>query len=133
MAYLPIEQAVIVPSTSGAKNQRKVSNAVFKKRVNNVRRFMSKRYGGFTDVQETGGFTLKNGTLVREKIVKVTSFSTKANDKKHKKELMNQIHNWRNKWKQESVGYEREGDLYIVEPMKKRLVKKMKKKRSVKK
>ena len=129
MVYLPVEQAVIVPSTKGVKSQKKVSDAEFRRRVNNVRRFLARRYGGFTDVQQTGGFVLKNGKLVREKVVRVGSFATRKDDVKHKKALMNQIHKWREKWGQESVGYEREGDLYVVEPTKTKVIKRIKKKR----
>jgi hypothetical protein len=61
--HLPIRQSVLVPSTSGIKEQKRISNDKLKKRVNNVRKFLSKRFGGFTDVKATGGFVLRNGKL----------------------------------------------------------------------
>ena len=124
MEHYPIEQAIIVPSTKG-KSQRKISKAEFKKRVNNVRRFMAKRYGGFTDTQETGGYVMKNGKLVKEKVMRVNTFAKKKDYSKNKTDLMNQIKRWRKNWGQESIGYEKEGDFYTIECDKK--VKRIKK------
>ena len=117
--HLPIGQSVIVPSTSGIKTQRKISQALLQRRVDNVRKFMSRRFGGFTDVKATGGFVLKNGRIVKEKVIKVTSFATKKDFKKHEKGVIKQVGAWGRKWKQQSVSYENEGDLFIIEPSKK--------------
>ena len=117
--HLPIKQSVIVPSTSGLKTQRKISQKQLKLRVNNVRKFMSKRFGGFTDIKAMGGFVLRDGRIVKEKVVKVISFATKKDFKKHKSGVINQIGKWGKKWKQESISYENEGDLFIIEPPKK--------------
>jgi len=114
MVHYPIEQAVIVPSTKGS-SQRKVSKSEFKKRVNNVRRFLARRYGGFTDTQVTGGYVLKNGKMVKEKVVRVNSFAKKSDYSKYKPALMKQMNKWRKDWGQESVGYEKEGDFYTIE------------------
>jgi len=118
--HLPIEQAVIVPSTSGVKSQRKVSSKVLSRRVNNVRRFLAGRFGGFTDVKKTGGFILRGGKLQKERVVRVTSFASRKAFKKNRPAVIRQIGIWGKKWKQESVGYEHEGDLFIIEPPKNR-------------
>ncbi|KKM75920.1 hypothetical protein LCGC14_1385370 [marine sediment metagenome] len=125
--HLPVEQAVIVPSTSGVKTQKRISKKQMTKRVNNVRRFLSKKFGGFTDVKATGGFVLRNNRLVKERVVKVTSFSTKKAFRKNRGDVVKQVGRWGNKWKQESVSYENEGDLFIVEPPKRGAVRVMKK------
>ena len=117
--HLPIEQAVIVPSTSGVRSQKRISKEQLTKRVNNVRRFFSKRFGGYTSVKSTGGFILKNGKLGKERVVKVTSFSNKKDFKDHGAEVIRQVGTWGRRWKQQSVGYENEGDLFIIEPSKK--------------
>jgi hypothetical protein len=125
--HLPVEQVVIVPSTSGAKSQKKLTKADLNTRVNNVRRFMSKRFGGYTSAKATGGFVLRDGKLVKERVVKVTSFATQQDYKKHGSEVISQVGRWGRKWKQESVSYENEGDLFIIEPSKKGSLKVMKK------
>lgn len=116
--HLPIEQAIIVPSTSGVKTQRIISKAQLNQRVNTVRKYLSKKFGGYTSTKATGGFILDSGKLVKEKAIKVTSFGTKKSFKKHRPEIIQQVGEWGKKWKQESVSYEHEGDLYIIEPPK---------------
>ena len=128
--HLPIKQSIIVPSTSGIKTQKKISKAKLNRRVNKVRKFMSRRFGGFTDVKAVGGFILKNGKLVKERVVKVTTFATKKDFKKHKASIIRQAGKWGKTWKQESIGYENEGDLFIIEPQKKGFSKVMKKVKS---
>ncbi len=120
--FLPVEQSITVPSTSGVKEQKKISNSQMTARVNNVRRFMSK-FGGFTDVKARGGFVLKKtddpkekGRLVKEKVVVVRAFATKKDFKKHEPEIIKQVGKWGKSWKQDSVSYEHEGDLLIIKP-----------------
>jgi len=116
--HLPIQQAVFVPSTSGVKSQTRISSSKMKIRVNNVRRFLSQRFGGFTSVKATGGFVLRDGKIVKERVVKVTAFATKKDFKKHGGEVISQVGRWGKRWNQESVSYTNEGDLFIIEPSK---------------
>jgi hypothetical protein len=116
--YLPIENTIYVPSTYGVKDQKKISNKEMNKRVNEVRSYLSNKFGGYTSVDATGGYVLKDGKLVKEKVVKVTSFSTKKDFNKNEPELINQVGEWGNSWKQESISYENEGDLFIIQPKK---------------
>lgn len=125
--HLPIKQSIIIPSTSGVKTQTKISKLRLKKRVNNVRKFLSNKFGGFTSVKAVGGFVLKDGKLVKERVVKVTAFATKVDFKKHRTSVIKQVGVWGKKWKQESVSYEHEGDLFIIEPPKRGSVKVMRK------
>lgn len=120
---LPIEQTVYVPSTSGIKEQRKISKKQFSGRVNEVRGFLSKRFGGFTSVEGVGGWLDSEGKkerLVKENVVKVTSFSKRPEYRKHHNELINQLGTWGKNWKQSSIGYEQEGDLFYVKPPQRR-------------
>jgi len=114
--YLPIENAIYVPSTYGEKEQKEISDKEMAKRVAEVRRFLSKNYGGYTSVKAVGGYVLKDGKLVKENVVKVTSFSTKEDFEKNEDKTFEQVGKWGKKWKQESVGYENEGDLFYVSP-----------------
>ena len=125
--HLPVKQSVIVPSTFGIKEQKKISQAKMTTRVNNVRRFLSSRFGGYTSVKAVGGFVLKDGKLVKEKVVRVTPFATKKDFKKHRSSVINQVGTWGKRWKQEAVSYEHEGDLFIIEPPKSGAVKVMRK------
>jgi hypothetical protein len=114
--YLPIENTVYVPQTYGIEEQKKISDEEMEKRVDETRDYLSNKFGGYTSVKATGGYVLKDGRLVKERVVKVTSFSTKKDFNKNEPELINQIGRWGNKWKQESISYENEGDLFIIKP-----------------
>jgi len=121
--HLPVEQAVIVPSTSGVKTQRKISKSEMSERVRNVRRYLSDRFGGYTSVKAVGGWVQRkdkkdHGRLIKEKAVKVTAFAEKKDFNKHRPKVIKKIGSWGKKWKQESVSYEHEGDLYIISPPK---------------
>ena len=111
--WLPVETAVYVPSTS--KTQKKIEKKILMKRVANVRKDLSNRYGGYTSYKAVGGYVMKkDGKLVKEKVVKVTAFATKKDFNKNKSAVEKKIKSWGKKWGQESVGYEHEGDLYYI-------------------
>lgn len=114
---LPIEQVVYVPSTN--QKQRQISPQDMARRVSEVKKFLSDRYGGFTSVKGEGGYAMMKGKsekIVQEGVVKVTSFSTRDKYKTNKTKLHNQLRTWGKKWGQESIGLEVEGDLRYVYP-----------------
>jgi len=120
--HLPIHQAVYVPSTSGVKTQRKISKREMDERVRNVRRYLSNRFGGYTSTKNIGGF-VSGGKVVREKVVRVSTYASKEDFKKHKPQVIRKVGFWGRKWKQVSVGYENEGDFYMIEPGKEKRIK----------
>ena len=118
----PIEQVVYVPSTN--KQQKPISEQERTKRIAEVKRFLSNKFGGYTAEKVVGGYTTHGGKLVQEGIVKVTSFSTKKAYQKNKQALHSQLKNWGKKWGQESMGYEKEGDLFYINSNGKAIAKK---------
>jgi len=112
---LPIEQVVYVPSTN--KQQKAISQQETARRVAEVKRFLSQKFGGYTSEKVEGGYKMGKH-LVKEKIVKVTSFATKQAFNKNKSKLVKQLRIWGKKWKQDSIGYEHEGDLFYIKPSK---------------
>lgn len=116
--HLPIEQAVFVPST---RLDKPVSKKVFEKRIQKVKKFLSKKFGGYTAVRGAGGYySTEKHKVIQEPVVIVESFSTKKAFNKNKKALMKKLGEWRRNWEQESIGYEHEGDLYYFEKQKRR-------------
>ena len=110
--HLPIEQAILVPSTQNIN--KPVSQSEMKHRVDKVRKFLSQKFGGYTSVKEVGGwYSDKKKKLIKEGIVKVTGFSTTKDYKKNKGLVAKQIKDWGKQWGQESMGYEKEGDLFL--------------------
>jgi len=120
---LPIEQVVYVPSTS--KKQKHISPSAMRSRTKAVEKFLSAKYGGYTAITGTGGYTLgegrQKGKLVTEGVTKVTGFTTKNKYKKLKPILNKQLLDWGKTWGQESMGLEVEGDLFYIKNGKKKL------------
>lgn len=111
---LPVEQVVYVPSTN--IQQKQISPQEMLRRIVEVKRFLSLKYGGFTSVKGEGGYVMHNGKdkMVQEGVVKVTSFATRQKYRQYKPKLISQIRVWGKKWGQESMGLETEGDLKYV-------------------
>ena len=110
---LEIEQAVYVPST---ELDKKVLPQVFKRRILEVKRTLSKLFGGYTAYQGSGGYYSKDiNKVINEDIVKVVSFAKKEDFQKNKPKLYNRLRSWKRRWKQESIGYENEGNMYYIE------------------
>jgi hypothetical protein len=111
---LPVEQKVIVPSTK--QGDKPISKSAFNKRINKVREYLSKNYGGYTSVSARGGYySEKKKKVIKEPVTIVTSFSTNKAFRKNKPKLFQKIAKWGKSWGQESMGYEHEGDLYYIE------------------
>ena len=109
--YLPVEQAVYVPSTT--VNQKLISMKARKKRVAEVKKYLSTRFGGYTSVSSQGGYySTDRKKLIQEPVAVVTSFAKTKDYRDHIKELKKQLRVWKKRWHQESMGYSHEGDLY---------------------
>jgi hypothetical protein len=115
---LPIEQAVLVPSTQNQNHP--ISKQQFKKRVDDVRKYLGKNFGGYTSVQGTGGFVTDEGKLIKEPVDEVFSFAEKKNFPKKEKALIGQLKEWGHIWGQDSMGYELKGSLYHINTKKKK-------------
>jgi hypothetical protein len=119
--YFPVEQVVYVPSTS--QQDKQITPIAMTKRVAEVKRFLSQKYGGFTAIKSEGGYESLKDKLIQEKITKVTSFTTKKKFQRFKPALISQLKQWGKKWGQESMGLEIEGDLsYVYTPTKHKIV-----------
>ena len=109
--HLDVEQAIYVPSTKNG--DKPISKAEHKKRVNEVRKYLSQKFGGYTSVKAVGGYYSEpKKKVIQEGVVKVTGFAKKGVFKRNEKIIKKQLGVWSNEWGQESMGYEHEGDLY---------------------
>ncbi len=108
---------IIVPSTKGVKTQRVINNIEMNKRVDDVRKYLSKLFGGYTSTNAIGGYVMKrDNKVVHEDVVIVTSFgdSGTAKDKEKQKKLLNKMKLWAIEWNQESTGLIWENDFIMV-------------------
>ena len=114
--HLPIRTGIIVPSTSDTS--KKISQDKFLDRINETRKFLSNANGGFTSLKAVGGFTDKDGKLVKEKVVVVESYATKEDFRKNRPKVVKFLRKKGKEWKQEAMGYEHEDDLYYLDTKK---------------
>jgi len=112
MFHLPLELVVYVPSTKDV--DKIISKQEMKERVDEVKNFLGKSFGGYSSVKVEGGYVANDGDLVNENITKVVSFASKDDYEKNKNELVAKMTHWSEKWGQEAIGFEFEGDLYYV-------------------
>lgn len=106
---LPVQVAIIVPSTSGGNE---INGHAFKKRVKKTKRFMDNLFGGDTSVKGVGGWIDKQDDLVTEDVVKVESSTTHEEFHNKKDKLRKYIKKKRNSWKQDQLMYEHDGVSY---------------------
>jgi len=110
--HLPLEVAVYVPSTFDVDVV--IPDDVFAERIKEVSEFLSGIFGGYTSQETLGGYVAEDGKLVKEDVVKVTSFATDEAFSKNKTKLLQRVQKWAKDWKQEAIGIEFEGDLFYV-------------------
>jgi hypothetical protein len=110
--HLPVQQGVYVPSTK--EKNKPVSAKEYKARVKEVKKFLSNKFGGYTKVKGTGGYHDSKKGLIEEKVAVVYSYAENSKFRKNKGVLVTQLGKWRNKWGQDSMGYEHEGDMYYI-------------------
>ena len=110
--HLPIETAIYIPATGS--NQKEVSDSQFKERIESAEKQLAKLFGGFSTVEVSGGYTLIDGKIVKEKVAKIIVFTTSDTLGKHQAQLKNWLLKKGDQWNQESMGLEVEGDLYYI-------------------
>lgn len=115
--HLPYEISVYVPSTKDVDKQ--VTKPEMDHRTSEVTKYLADKFGGYTSMNTTGGYFDHKHKLVKEPVIKITSFSTEKDFQRNKQNLLDQIRDWSKEWGQEAVGLEFEGDLYYVSENKK--------------
>ena len=108
---LEVQQAITVPSTEFNKP---ISPAKFKKRVDEVQKYLANTFGGETTISGEGGYVAKSGELIPEKVKVVTSFADDKDFEQNVGRVVKKIKDWKKEWTQESVGYQVEDDLYLI-------------------
>lgn len=112
MFHLPYEIAVYVPSTKDV--DKNITATELRARVKEVEKYLAETFGGFTSAEKVGGYLSSKSSVVTEKVIPVTAFSTMQSFKDNKAKLVNKMSVWAKKWGQEAIGFEFEGDLYYV-------------------
>ena len=109
---LEIEQRVYVPSTQDG--DKEIPSYKFEKRIEEVEKKLSKLFGGYTEIRTTGGWLSDSKGLIKEKVAVVVSYADIKTFNKNKKRLLKWLKKKKQEWGQEAIGYEVEGDLYLI-------------------
>lgn len=110
---LEYEFAVYVPSTESASQI--INRKEFQRRIDEVQAYLSGLFGGFSSSNVDGGYYSNEKGLIQEDVVRVVAFATKDAAKKNLPALISQLGMWAEKWGQEAIGLEFEGDLFYVD------------------
>ena len=109
---LPIQFGLIVPSTI---KDKKIPQREFKRRISSERKFFTSKFGGDTAIQQSGGYSIKEkGTrklIVEDGVMVMSSMSAQKYSQK-RKVLADHVKKRRKQWKQDTIGYQLEGNFY---------------------
>lgn len=110
---LPMEMAVYVPSTDKANII--ISKRDYASRIEEVETFLSDLFGGYSAVSVDGGYVSDDKGLIQEDVTRVATFGSTENFESKFTKLINKVVDWCNKWGQESMGFEFEGDMFYID------------------
>lgn len=109
------EMAIIVPSTK--RFNERVSKAEVKRRVREVRDFLTNTFGGTTRIRGTGSYaSFKRKKIVDEPVVVVECFADSGKWMSQNRKVVDFIERKAKEWGQENIGFEFETDMFLVEP-----------------
>ncbi len=102
--------------TDEDKSGKKVSSKDFNKRIKEAEKKLIGLFGGYTTVISGKGEYLPSLSkkLMSERIAKVSSFSTEKIYNKKRRLLEEWIFKKKKEWNQETMAFEFEGDLYLI-------------------
>lgn len=109
VANLPVQVAVVVPSTDG---DRQMSQDAFTTRVNNVQKWFDARFGGDTTIRGKGGY-LADDELIEESVAIVEASMSVDTYKDRYHELGEFVAEKREDWGQDTVLYRIEDRVFI--------------------
>jgi len=110
---LPLEMAVYVPSTDKANVI--ISKRDYANRIEEVEKYLSNLFGGYSAVGVDGGYVSDEKGLIQEDVTRVATFGSTENFESKFTALVNKVVDWCNKWGQESMGFEFEGDMFYID------------------
>jgi len=118
MGHNPLELTLYIPSTQGESEL--ISKERLRQRIENAERKMSKLFGGYTEVEATGGWVNDEKKLVQEPQGKVTSYTTEQKLVRGRKRFEAYVKRIKKDYDQSSIAIEYEGDLFFYEPKNKK-------------
>ena len=112
LEQLPNELTVFIPLFDG--NDNPASDDDIENRVQEVRSFLSSRFGEFINQDLGSSYIDHEGNLVMRKTIQITSYTSDEEFKANKNTLINQISLWAKDWGQEYMMLEYEDSMYYI-------------------
>ena len=110
-----VKQSIIIPSTK--EKNLPISKEELNIRVNKVAKFLSEKFGGFTEIKANGGWTSDDGEIIKENNVQLISYSNIDTwTKENQREMIDFIRNICKEWSQDAIAYEIEDDMFFLKP-----------------
>ena len=106
-----IHAVIYVPSTKAFS--KPITGREFKKRIFETANFMNRTFGGTTKIRGIGSYNM-NDKIINEKIVKVETFAKVKDYQRADLKIKEFIQKKRRLWKQDSIGYEFEEEMYFI-------------------
>jgi len=110
---LPLQFSIVVPST---KNNVEISQSSFLERIDDEKKWISKKFGGDTSIRALGSYILKKGKnekLIKEDVAIVEASTTPKIFEEQKKYLEIHIKDRKKEWKQYQIMYKIEGNSFL--------------------
>jgi hypothetical protein len=108
---LPIEFKILIPSTRDKSIP--ISEAAFRKRVDEAVQFLTKRFGGSTITIETGTYMLKGKTIM-EKIASIQVNTNQVVYNKYDEDVEKYVLAKKHSWGQDSMGFMYQNKLLFI-------------------
>jgi hypothetical protein len=118
MIHNPLELTLYVPGTQGESEL--VPKPERLRRIKEAEKKMSNLFGGYTEVDATGGWVNDDKKLIQEPQGKVTAYTTPEKLAKGRKGFENYVKQIKKDYGQSAISIEYEGDLFFYEPKEKK-------------
>lgn len=118
MEHNPLELTLYVPSTQGESTL--IGKRERMERIQDAEEKMSNLFGGYTEVDATGGWVNDDNKLVQEPEGKVTAYTTQQKLKSGRKGFEDYVKKIKKDYGQSAISIEYEGDLFFYAPKEKK-------------
>ncbi len=111
--WLDKEAKIYIPSTDDT--DKEISDKRFEQRIKNAQEEFSEKFGGTTTFLGKGTYISDAGDFVKEDVAVMQVNMTEESWNKQKNNIYEWLEKKQEKWGQESVSFEFEGDLTFIE------------------
>ncbi len=109
--HLPVECVVYVPSTNF---DQKISHRLFRERIRKTAEELVSLFGGCRETVATGRYMDRRGQLIEEQVAVLVGYGQGDRYLEKREMFLDWLLKKKKEWKQESIGFEFEDDLWYI-------------------